>query len=235
MATGKVTKLKIIAYKDPKYEEEAFGAGNSTYETMINPESLKFSNSIKLITTEASGADSTDVATDKATPSSLSIQFLFDATGVISSLAKDLLKENNSIEKQINKLKSFVYDYSSETHQPYYVKILYGSVIFKGVLETIDFDYKLFASDGEPLRVIATTKFVESVEDNLRAAKQNLNSPDLTHVRQVVEGDTLPAMCHKIYGNSRYYLEVAKSNNLTKFRKLTPGQTIYFPPIEKIS
>ncbi len=38
---------------------------------------------------------------------------------------------------------------------------------------------------------------------------------------------------YRIYGDSKYYLEVAKANNLTNFRKLTPGQEIFFPPIQK--
>jgi nucleoid-associated protein YgaU len=58
-------------------------------------------------------------------------------------------------------------------------------------------------------------------------------SPDLTHIRLVKAGDTLPEMCFNIYGDPRYYLDVARQNRLDNFRKLEPGTRIFFPPIEK--
>jgi nucleoid-associated protein YgaU len=64
---------------------------------------------------------------------------------------------------------------------------------------------------------------------------ENNSSPDLTHIRMVKDGDTLPLMSFRIYGDSKYYLEVAKANNITNFRKLTVGRKIFFPPIEKTS
>ena len=96
-------------------------------------------------------------------------------------------------------------------------------------------EFKLFGSDGTPLRAVAKTKFKGTVEDDLRVAKENNNSPDLTHIRIVNLGDTLPLMTYRIYGDSKYYLEVAKANNLNQFRKLEVGQKIMFPPIEKVS
>lgn len=42
-------------------------------------------------------------------------------------------------------------------------------------------------------------------------------------------------MSHRIYGDSKYYLEVARVNEITSFRKLEVGKEIFFPPIEKTS
>ena len=64
-------------------------------------------------------------------------------------------------------------------------------------------------------------------------ALEKSSSPDLTHERIVEEGDTLPLMCHRIYGSTNHYLEVAKFNKLKYFKELTPGSKIYFPPLEK--
>jgi nucleoid-associated protein YgaU len=52
-------------------------------------------------------------------------------------------------------------------------------------------------------------------------------------VRIVKEGDTLPSMVYKIYGDYKYYLEVAKVNGLNDFRNLQPGKQIFFPPFDK--
>jgi nucleoid-associated protein YgaU len=99
----------------------------------------------------------------------------------------------------------------------------------------MDITFKLFSPDGKPLRATANAKFTGFIEDNLRTAIENNSSPDLTHVRIVTEGDTLPLMTHRIYGDSKYYLEVAKANRISNFRKLRVGQQIFFPPIEKVS
>ena len=45
-------------------------------------------------------------------------------------------------------------------------------------------------------------------------------SPDLTHVRMVKAGDTLPGFCEQIYGDPRLYLKVAAANGLDPRRAL---------------
>jgi len=49
---------------------------------------------------------------------------------------------------------------------------------------------------------------------------------------QVRDGDTLPLLCERIYGDSRYYMAVARFNGLRQFRALTPGMALHFPPLE---
>jgi nucleoid-associated protein YgaU len=52
-------------------------------------------------------------------------------------------------------------------------------------------------------------------------------------VRKIKFGDTLPLMCYRIYGDPKYYLQVAEANGLDNFRRLKPGTDIFFPPLEK--
>ena len=78
---------------------------------------------------------------------------------------------------------------------------------------------------------VIKAKFKETIDPELRLADENRNSPDLTHIRTVEEGDTLPLMAYRIYGDSKYYLQVAQVNGLTNFRKLRPGQELFFLPI----
>ena len=95
--------------------------------------------------------------------------------------------------------------------------------------------YKLFNADGTPIRAICKASFKGSIEEGLRIAKDNLKSPDLTHHRKLVKGDTLPLLCYKIYGDSKYYIQVAAVNKLSNFRNLKPGDEIFFPPVSKIN
>src|SRR5699024_10761068 len=102
---------------------------------------------------------------------------------------------------------------------------------FKCVLKSASVKYTLFSSDGRPIRAKISATFEGFIEDELRVAKDSDTSPDLTHRRTVQEGDRLPLMCYQIYGDSKYYLQVAAVNDLTNFRNLEPGVQIYFPPL----
>ena len=109
----------------------------------------------------------------------------------------------------------------------------WGKLLFKCCLTNLSVNYKLFRPDGVPLRATARASFEEFREEEQRVREENNNSPDLTHIRTVRKGDTLPLMCHKIYGDSDLYLQIAEVNELTNFRNLETGQKIFFPPIKK--
>lgn len=66
------------------------------------------------------------------------------------------------------------------------------------------------------------------------AVEERNSSSDLTHYRTVKKGDTLPLMCYRIYGHSKYYWQIAKVNGLSNFRELQPDNELFFPPIEKV-
>jgi hypothetical protein len=125
--------------------------------------------------------------------------------------------------------------YDGETHEPKFFKLAWGTLVFKGRCTGLTINYKLFNPDGAPIRAVCKVTFKEFKEENLRIAEENPQSPDLTHVRVVKAGDTLPLMCYRIYGDARYYLEVARVNRLANFRRLEPGLELHFPPFVKTS
>jgi len=69
-------------------------------------------------------------------------------------------------------------------------------------------------------------------ENHIHAKEANNKSPDLTHLIEIKQGDTLPLICNRVYGDPSYYMEVARYNNLVNFRKLVPGTKLYLPPIK---
>ncbi|MAT90371.1 MAG: hypothetical protein CMC35_06720 [Flavobacteriaceae bacterium] len=227
MSTGALKKLKVTAYKDDRYSEKV---GDGDFDTLLNPETYKFTYKVEYTEAQGQGTSATQPKYVRTPPEDLELDFLFDRTGVLKG------KSNTSGDGIIDDLETFkriVFDYSGDEHKPNYLMIGWGTLLFKGTLTEMNIEFKLFGSDGTPLRAVAKTKFKGSVEDNLRVARENNNSPDLTHIRVVKDGDTLPLMTYRIYGDSKYYLQVAQVNNLQNFRKLKAGQKIMFPPIEK--
>lgn len=229
MATGELKKLKVTGYKDDKFSQKV---GDGEFSTLLNPEKYIFKYKVEYTEAQGQGTSATQPKFVRTPPEDLDLEFLFDRTGVIKG--QDDFSGDGIIE-DIEKFKKIVFDYSGDEHKPNYVMIGWGTLLFKGTLLEMSIEFKLFGADGTPLRAVAKAKFKGSVEDDLRVAKENNNSPDLTHIRSVMDGDTLPLMTFKIYGDSKYYLEVAKANNLRNFRKLETGQKIMFPPIEKVS
>ena len=225
--SGELTKLKIKGYKDERFSQEI---ADGEFNTLMNPETYRIRYEVSQNQNQAQGTSSTAPRFNKTLPEDLQLDFVFDRSGVIKGFADE---NGVGIIDDIEKFKKIVLDYNGDQHKPNYLVISWGSLLFNGSLQDMEITYKLFKPDGTPIRANIRATFKGFIEDNLRVARENNNSPDLTHIRVVGEGDTLPLMTFRIYGDSKYYLEVAKANKLVNFRKLTPGQQIFFPPIEK--
>jgi nucleoid-associated protein YgaU len=237
--SGELTKLKIKAFSDEQFSEEV---ADGEFRTLLNPETYIFKYKIEQNDDQASGTSAAAPRFNRALPEDLELEFVFDRTGVLTDYGsggtvddKTFKDEGRGVIDDIEHFKKVVFDYNGEEHKPNYLIISWGTLLFKGSLSEMDITFKLFKPDGTPLRATARAKFKGFVEDDLRVAMENNSSPDLTHVREVKKGDTLPLMSYRIYGDSKYYLEVAKANRITNFRKLEVGQRIFFPPIEKSS
>lgn len=236
--SGEFVKLRIKAYKDEQFTQEV---ADGEFKTMLNPDKYIYKYKIEQNKDQAAGTSASAPKFNKILPEDLELEFIFDRTGIILNYTnpgndKNTFRdEGRGIMPDIEHFKKVVFDYNGEKHKPNYLKIYWGTLLFKGSLTEMDIAFKLFKPDGTPIRALAKAKFKGSVEDNLRVAKENATSPDLTHFREVKEGDTLPLMTYRIYGDSKYYLEVARVNKLTNFRKLETGQSIFFPPLEKVN
>jgi phage tail protein X len=135
--------------------------------------------------------------------------------------------------EKVKALKEMLTGVDSTSHEPKHFKLGWGTMLFKGRCTALNIAYKLFNPDGTPIRAICKASFKGSIEEGLRIAQDNLQSPDLTHYRKVKKGDTLPLLCYHIYGDSRHYIQVAAANKLNNFRNLKMGDEIFFPPIAK--
>lgn len=228
---GKLSKLRITPYKKEDFNESEKASKVSEFTVLANPEKYSLNYKVNYNEEKASGANADNPKFESSDSPNLTFDFIFDGTGILQEVGT----ARRDVISQIEDFKKVVFEYEGEIHKPYHVKIAWGSLIFHGVLTSMTIEFKLFAPSGAPLRAIVKTSFKGAVDRNLRKALANNSSPDLTHLRTVKEGDTLPIMAERIYGDPKYYLEVAKVNKLINFRELKTGQEIFFPPIEKIS
>jgi len=216
--TGELIKLKIRSFKDAQFSEK-----DKIFEVMFNPQEYSLKYNIESDDSQGIGTSGSEPTFNKITPQNLSLDFTIDGTGVTG--------EKIDVPEKVTEFLDVTHNYKGDEHRPRYLIIEWGTLLFKCVLKEVSVKYTLFKSDGKPIRAKLSTSYKRFIEDELRAAEEDSNSPDITHMRTVQEGDILPLMCFKIYGDSKYYMQVAEANGLTNFRNLEPGRQIFFPPL----
>lgn len=217
-----IGKLKILAFSSSKFE--LGGPPVGVYMAMFNPETFSIKHKVNYETVEVPGRTSSEPKFKNIETQKFSFDFLIDGTGASG--------EKREVFADVMLFK-YVVGYFGEIHRPHYLVINWGTFIIKCVLERMDIKYELFRSNGTPLRASIKATFIEHTESLLEGLLANRSSPDLTHVRTVREGDTLPLLSHEIYGDPKYYMEVARVNGIDNFRQLNVGDEIYFPPLNK--
>ncbi len=221
MAKQALTLTALNVNEDPPQPAGA------SYGLMINPAEFSHSRSICYNTRKTLGQTSNPARFSAMNPDQIAFSVVFDGTGVIPSRPGQL----NDVAAQIDAMCRVIYDYSSADHEPNHLRVAWGKLSFDCRLTSFDTTYTLFKSSGAPLRArveLALTGFATPQDAALEA---NPSSPDLSHSVLVVDGDTLPLLCLRIYGDARYYPEVAAFNGLSGFRRLQPGQRLHFPPL----
>jgi len=225
----KLEKLKIYSYSDPKRDKRS---EVESFEVMFNPDtySLNFKNVYD--PNQGQNSSSRPAIYSRSEPSKLRLKLIMDGTGVTEESILGFT-DPEDVHDQVQRFMKMAYKMDGQLHEPRFLVIHWGSLVYKCRLDSVDIKYSLFNKQGRPLRAELNTVFLHDIEKNERLKLEEKASPDLTHSRIVGAHDQLPIMCAEIYGSPHYYIQVAKANNLKDFRNLTPGQEIFFPPIEK--
>jgi hypothetical protein len=157
---------------------------------------------------------------------SISFDFIIDTTGAV--------KQNASVKtvaKAVAQLRKITVDKISGTHSTPYVSVQWGGIIFKGKVDSLKVDYTLFDKDGNPIRAKISISITEHYDTS--ADSVNNQSPDITRIPTIKQGDSLISLCDEFYDDPNMFIRIAEYNALPTFRRLTPGTILEFPPIEK--
>ncbi len=214
-------KLRILAFDKPDYTGSPVGE----FRAYVNPAEITLSYEVEFDSAQGAGTTNSRMEFKKVKPGDMTLAFFIDGTGADGRRV--------DVRQEIEKFQT-VTGYNGNIHRPNYLKVVWGTLQVKRcVLKSASIAYKLFRPDGVPMRAVVTASFTDNSDDKTRVAMADDRSPDLTHVRVVHAGDTLPDLCYRIYGDPLLYLEVARANSLDDFRKLVPGTRIVFPPLER--
>lgn len=205
------------------------------FVTPINPESFTKNFKIDLDTRRGHGNQGTELRFKSTVPEELKLEFVLDGSGTMEGYGgENTTYKDKPVHEQLDDLLQCVYNFDGEIHRPRFLIVFWGSEIdFRCVLSNLDINYTLFNPAGEPLRAKINATFLNYKAREERLAEERRNSPDLTHYRKVEQSDRLDLMTHKIYNDSKYFLQVAKANALTSVRNVPPGLDLFFPPFNK--
>lgn len=216
-------QLKFTAYTDEKYGSEI-----GSHTVLMDPDTLKFGKEIVYREDRQLGAIGGNNRFERYKPEFLSFRFIIDCTGIVEGT-----QEKDSVYGKIQEIEKLLYNYNSDGHRPSYVLVRYVELLFKGQVKKMDVEYTLFSKMGIPLRATVALTFTGFRCGEEERRKFHKQSPDMSRLVTVKEGETLPYLCHRIYGDSRLVLQVARFNNLGGFRNIPAGTELLFPPLKK--
>lgn len=225
--SGKKSSLKITACEAD--DTTPSSDPSRSISLLINPSELSLKRKTEFSACAPMGDNASGRSFARMQPGTLTFSATFDGTGVVPVPADSTLP--SEVEDQLDMLNGIIYAYVGTEHEPATVQIVWGTLLFNGRLTSFDIEYTLFRPSGAPLRAKVSLTFQGFKTRQEATLEANASSPDLSHAVVVRDGDTLPLLCHRIYGDSRYYVDVARFNGLPAFRQLAAGSTLHFPPL----
>lgn len=238
--------FQITAYKDvdcttsvfPKAKGMiAFDFMKMMYKFSFNPNSLEIKSSNQFNLLQPTGYSGINPKFIAQKPKILSVELVIDPgaePNFMYSLSTGLPARESllSLGDRIQIFEDLV-GYESTTHRPHYLLLSWGETInMKTTIKEYKIIYGRFDENGKPTRAHIQADFLEVISAKAMLTKQGRQSPDVSHMLEVMEGDTLPSLCKRIYDNPNYYVEIAKINQLKSVRNLKVGQKLYFPPLK---
>ena len=217
-------KLKIEAFSDAVCTQSL----GKSIDAFLNPDSYSLNYAVNY---ESSKEKQNNAGTQIFTgmgPTGLELELTLDGTGIIP-----LPSGYATVDDYIRSLKDIIYNYQGTYHRPNYCKVAWNNLQFTGVCSSFTIKYSMFQPDGTPIRASVKLSFKENIDFKTKLRMAQSSSPDLTHIRTVRSGDTLPLMTWRIYGDSSHYPMVAKVNNLSRLDAIKPGDELYFPPLNR--
>ena len=211
------------------YDDDGFSSGKKEFVLQINPEKFdiivgdknpapgKKADGDRLV----SGAPGKEIL-------KWNFSFLIDNTGVLPRLPTGCSTAGSSIAPSIEALRDACVSIRNATHTKPFVEAIWADLSIQGRVSKISARYEFFDNKGNPLRSFVTIEITAIAKEN-----PNLQSPDISRMPTMKDGDNLVKFCEDYYKDKNYYIKIAALNNMSSFRAIEKGKRLEFPPIKK--
>ncbi|MGA6205602.1 peptidase M23 [Nocardia testacea] len=159
-------------------------------------------------------------------PCKLTLEMFFDAT-----LAKD-----TDVVKSVEQLFSCcvpVDERDPKPMPPLVVLTWGGTSSFNAFVTQVNAKYTLFSPTGKPIRAVCTVNMEEMPGE---PRPQNPSSGAITPMRvhELVEGDTLPLLAYREYGDPTLWRPLAAYNGIDDPMRVAAGQSVVLPGVSDL-
>ncbi len=207
--------------------------GSNGIPCLFNPSDFTINRQINYVQHKVPGLDRPVLQFISGEAETMSFSLLFDTYSgglgtaqpsvLASTAAVDALKVDvRTFTEPLMKLAAV----DSDTHAPNLVEFVWGSISFKGYIQSISQRFTMFNMFGTPVRATVDISLISDKKDN-----NVRNSPDRTKSRTVTEGDRLYNFAYAEYGDCGEWRRIADANGIINPRRLTSGEQIVIPPI----
>ena len=123
---------------------------------------------------------------------------------------------------------------------PPFITFRWGAVdTFKAVCTSLTVAYQLFRPNGEPIRADVKLQ-LKQAEQASTASSASANQPQNPTTRSMVgqgvhtvqDGDTLPSIAYRAYGDANRWRSIAEANNVDNPLHLRRGTPLMLPRLE---
>ena len=161
-----ICKLTIKTYSDNTFSTE-----KGEFITTINPTNLRIYNDVIHSRFNTLGNNNFGIRFNSVQPKTMSFSLLFDNTGIIPN-------SETEVKKQLESLESLLIQYQENINEPYYIRVIWGNIDFKGKLSKMTTDYTSFKNDGTPIRAQVDIKIIEYIQKATNAFTNNESKSD---------------------------------------------------------
>ena len=210
------------------FDDEEFKVGKLEYVLQINPSAFNIKiGDEKESTGKLANGDFISIAKGKE-PDIWNFTFLVDNTGVLPRLPSGCSETGKSIAPSLEFLKEVTKEPRNTTHIDPFVEAVWSDQHIRGNITKSTAEYTYFDNNGDPLRAIIEIEITGIYSEN-----PLYQSPDISRMPTIKEGENLVQYCEEYYKDKNFYLKIAELNNLSSFRALKKGKRLEFPPIKK--
>ncbi len=160
------------------------------------------------------------------------MQFVSGAAETLSmELFFDTYEQGTDVRAETDRIDDLLL-VDGDTHAPPQLLVAWSSLQFRCVLESASKRFTLFLPSGMPVRARMNVTFKQYESPRWEQLARPRGSPDRSKLRRVTEGETLPLIAAREYGDPSHWRTIAAANDIDDPRSLQPGVELVVPPLE---
>ncbi len=224
MADSNLKKGKFVIIPGKGSGEKATFSDGDKIEITFNPTEYSIDNSNNFNDSKIVGLISPIFQFTDGKARTLKVDLMLD-TQVSEKGENEKEDVRDKYIKPLNKLMEL----DKELHAPPPCQVLWGSLDFKGMMESMNTTYKLFNNQGIPVRAKVTLSFKEFIPLSKQVKNPSLHSPDRRKLFRMTQGESLWNMANTAYGDPGLWRVIAEANNIGDPTKIELGTDLVIP------